>query len=122
MSSNRLALRILCTAAQNLEFFTGGGDLGVLLQYLDMDPYLKRFTKLNEKLVELIEDFPFVGYHTLDIQNKESVMRMVKAIDKSNGYMYANLDASKLTYEALVGKPDHDPRWTLEVQEKYTKG
>lgn len=94
----------------------------MLLQYLDMDPYLKRFTKLNEKLVELIEDFPFVGYHTLDIQNKESVMRMVKAIDKSNGYMYANLDASKLTYEALVGKPDHDPRWTLEVQEKYTKG
>lgn len=88
---------------------------------LKVDSRTKRFSKLNEALVELIEDFPFVSYQTLDIQSKESVMRVVRAIDKSNGYVYATLDANKLTYEPFIGKPEHDSRWTMEVQERYMK-
>jgi len=53
--------------------------------------------------------------------NLNSALGLLRAIDKSNGYVYANMDASKLTYEALVGKPEKDPRWTLEVQERYMK-
>ena len=72
-------------------------------------------------MVEIIEDFPFVGYHPLDIQDKDNVMRLLKVIDKSNGYMYANLDASKITYEALVGKPEKDNRWIHDIEERYIK-
>lgn len=92
-----------------------------MLNGLSTDPVMQKYAKLNETLVEIIEDFPFVGYHTLDIQSKESVARLLAAIDKSNGYMYANLDASKLTYDGMIGKPDKDPRWTMEVQERYMK-
>lgn len=93
----------------------------MLLNDLQKDPLLKRFAKLNESLIEIIEDFPFVGYHTLDIQSKDSVVRLLAAIDKSNGYMYSNLDSSKVTYEAIVGKPEKDATWTLDVQERYMK-
>lgn len=90
-----------------------------LVDLLGADDRTKRFSKLNEALVEIIEDFPFVGYHTLDIQSKDSVIRLLHAIDKSNGYVYATMDTNKLTYEPFIGKPEKDPRWTMEVQERY---
>lgn len=108
-------------AAFNLEFYTDPSDLKKLVESLGDDPVLRNYAKLNEAIVDVVEDFPFVGYHTLDIQNKESVMRLVNAIDKSNGYMYANLDANKITYDVLVGKPEKDHRWIAEVQERYMK-
>lgn len=121
LTSNCFYCTILRAIAQSLEFFTDNGDLSYLVDMLKQDPLAKRHVQLNSALVEVIEDFPFVGYHTLDIQSKESVMRLLHAIDKSNGYVYANMDANKVTYEALVGKPEKDPRWTLQVEERYVK-
>lgn len=93
----------------------------MLVEALSADPATKRFAKLNAALADIIEDFPFVGYHTLDIQCKESVARLLKAIDKSNGYVYSTMDINKMKYEAIVGHQDKDSRWTMEVQERYMK-
>lgn len=111
--------RQTCSTAQNLEFYTDLGNMHFLVDLLRADGRTKRFAKLNEALVEIVEDFPFVGYHTLDIQNKESVIRLLRAIDKSSGYVYATMDANKLTFEPFIGKPENDPQWTMEVQERY---
>ncbi|CDF37649.1 unnamed protein product [Chondrus crispus] len=105
----------------NLDFFTDNGNLSHLVDMLELDPRMKKFAKLNQALVSLIEDFPFVGYHTLNIQDKESVIHLLRAIDKSNGYMYSNLDVNNLAYDAFLGKPEKDHRWTMEVQERYMK-
>ncbi len=105
----------------SLEYFTESGDLMRLVEALQVDPLLSRFANLNSALVDVIEGFSLVAYHTLDIQDKESVMRLSRAIDKSNGYMFAGLDANKVSYEAVIGKQERDPRWTLEVQERYVK-
>lgn len=86
---------------------------------LSVDPYLQKFSKLNQSLVQIIEDFPFVGYHTLNIQDKESVVRLLRAIDKSNGYMYGNLDATQLAYQHVIGHPEKDHRYLFDVQERY---
>lgn len=115
---------ILYTALDlDLDYFTesGGGDLSRLLDAIGKDPIMSKYAKLNHALIQVIEDFSFVAFHTLDINNKESVIRLSKAVDKSNGYMYAGLDASKVTYDGLVGKEDRDPRWIDQVQERYVK-
>lgn len=91
------------------------------MHILAADPFLRNFAKLNESFVQIIEDYPFVGYHTLNIQDKESVVRLLKAIDKSNGYMYGNLDATKLAYQHVIGHPEKDHRYLFEVQERYLK-
>lgn len=106
-------------AAKNLEFFTDNGDLSHLVHILAADPFLQKFSKLNKSLVQIIEDFPFVGYHTLNIQDKESVFRLLRAIDKSNGYIYADVDATRLAYQHVIGQPEKDHRYTFEVQERY---
>lgn len=107
--------------AFNLEYFTDNGDLNFLVDMLAADPRTKKFARLNGALVNLIEDFPFVGYHTLNIQDKESVVRLLRAVDKSNGYIYANLDVNNMAYDTFIGKPEKDHRWTMEVQERYMK-
>lgn len=109
------------STAFNLDFFTDNGNLSHLLDMLALDPRMKKFAKLNKALVQVIEDFPFVGYHTLNIQDKESVVHLLRAIDKSNGYMYSNLDVHNLPYDAFLGKPEKDHRWTMEIQERYMK-
>lgn len=106
---------------QNLQFFTETGDLRMLLSKFEEDPLMNKYAKLNEALIDIVEDFPFVAYQTLDIQNKESVIRLLAVVDKSNGYIYSNMDSSKIAYQALVGKPEHDSEWTMEVQERYMK-
>lgn len=88
---------------------------------LAKDPILENFAKLNKALVEIIEDFPFVGYHTLNIQDKDTVIRLVSAVDKSNGYVYVNTDATRVARQNLVGQEEKDPAWTFEVQQRYMK-
>jgi GPN-loop GTPase len=105
----------------SLEYFMECADLGHLAESLNADPLLAKYAKLNHVMCELVEDFPFVGYHTLDIQNRESVMRVTKAVDKANGYSIANFDMSKATYSALVGTPDRDSQYVGDVEERYVK-
>lgn len=120
---NTFMLTMLSTTAMNLnlEFFTDNGDLRHLVEALSVDPIMQKYARLNDALVGIIEDYSFVGYHTLNIQDKESVMRLTQAVDKSNGYTYVNMDTNKVTYDAIVGKQEKDSRWTLDVQERYIK-
>lgn len=118
---------------QNIEFFTDndGSNLGLLVDVLlqqgvKTDPFLKKFASLNEGLVQIIQDFPFVGYHVLNIDDKDSVTRLLRVVDKSNGYMFGDLDATRVTYENLLQqqkeenfRPEKDHRYLFEVQQRY---
>lgn len=88
---------------------------------LTADPFLEKFASLNKALVEIVEDFPFVGYHTLNIQDKDTVIRLLTAIDKSNGYIYASTDAVRVARQNVFGQDEKDPSWNFEVQQRYMK-
>lgn len=88
---------------------------------LATDPFLEKFASLNKALVEIIEDFPFVGYHTLNIQDKDTIIRLLTAIDKSNGYIYANTDAIRVAHQNVFGQSEKDLAWNFEVQQRYMK-
>lgn len=105
----------------DLEYFTECQDLQQLVCALDEDPIMRKYAKLSRALCELLEDFPWVGFHTLDIQDRESLLRVTRVVDKANGYSYANMEIGKSTYEAIVGAPEVDHRWVQDVQERYTK-
>lgn len=105
----------------DLEFFTENSDISPLLAALNRDPRMRKFAKLNAALVELVEDFPWVGFHTLDVQDRQSVLMLTRAVDKANGYSLANLEIGKATYKAIVGKPERDPDFVAQVQERYVK-
>ncbi|OZJ03045.1 hypothetical protein BZG36_03710 [Bifiguratus adelaidae] len=95
--------------AFNLEYYTEVMDLDYLQQQLDEDPINKRYKQLNKALCELIEDFSLVGFYTLAVEDKKSMMNVLQVIDKAGGYIFGGLT------EELLG-------WLNELlQINYTK-
>jgi hypothetical protein len=70
----------------NLEYYTEVLDLSELLQALDTTH--KKYKKLNEAIVSLVEDYSLVTFQPLDAYRTESLARLYKLIDKANGYVF----------------------------------
>ncbi|XP_021687295.2 GPN-loop GTPase QQT1 isoform X3 [Hevea brasiliensis] len=108
--------------AFNLDFYTDVQNLSYLQRHLDEDPRASKYRKLTKELCEVIEDYSLVDFATLDIQDKESVGNLVKLIDKSNGYIFAGIDASAVEFSKIAVRPvDWDYYRVAAVQEKYMK-
>ncbi|PQQ10983.1 GPN-loop GTPase 2 [Prunus yedoensis var. nudiflora] len=80
--------------AFNLDFYTDVENLSYLQYSLDQDPRSAKYRELTKEICDVVEDYSLVNFATLDIQDKESVGNLVKLIDKSNGYIFAGIEAS----------------------------
>jgi hypothetical protein len=54
--------------AFNLDFYTEVQDLNHLLPLLSQDPRMGKFGELNEKIIELVEEFGLVSFETLAVE------------------------------------------------------
>ncbi|RKO90802.1 hypothetical protein BDK51DRAFT_35791 [Blyttiomyces helicus] len=105
--------------AFNLDFYTEVQDLSYLLEQLSSTPRTSRFASLNRALCELIEEFSLVGFRTLCIEDRRSVLALARAVDKANGYVFGGLEeGNESIFETAVGAGawDDDVR---DVQERY---
>ncbi|XP_062450011.1 GPN-loop GTPase 2 [Rhea pennata] len=108
--------------AFNLDYYTEVLDLSYLVDHLASDPFFKNYRRLNEKLVEVIEDYSLVSFVPLNVQDKESMRQVMQAVDKANGYSFGDQEHRSLEalMSAAVGADFHFTS-TLAVQEKYVK-
>lgn len=58
--------------------------------------YLKSFREINHGIVELIEDFSLVQLTHLSINDKYSMVSVLKSIDKANGYAFQDMDLQSM--------------------------
>ncbi|KPP63684.1 hypothetical protein Z043_118036 [Scleropages formosus] len=95
--------------AFNLDFYTEVLDLSYLLEHLAADPFFKKFLRLNEKLAEVIQDYSLVSFLPLNVQDKNSMMQVMKAVDKANGYCFGDLEERNLQalMSTVVGPDFH---------------
>ncbi|KAI8594046.1 hypothetical protein BDZ88DRAFT_435501 [Geranomyces variabilis] len=80
--------------AFNLEFYTEVQDLDYLLERLNDGAFGKKYEKLNRALCDLVNDYSLVGFHTLAIEDKQSVIKLAESIDKANGYIHASMNVN----------------------------
>ncbi|NWV01706.1 GPN2 GTPase, partial [Upupa epops] len=108
--------------AFNLDYYTEVMDLSYLVDHLASDPFFKNYRRLNEKLVEVIEDYSLVSFVPLNVQDKESMRQVMKVVDKANGYSFGDQEQRSLEalMSAAVGADFHFTS-TLAVQEKYVQ-
>ncbi|NXY09252.1 GPN2 GTPase, partial [Pteruthius melanotis] len=108
--------------AFNLDYYTEVLDLSYLVDHLAADPFFRNFRRLNEKLVEVIEDYSLVSFVPLNVQDKQSMQQVVQAVDKANGYSFGAREQHSLEVlmSAAVGADFHFSS-TLAVQEKYVQ-
>ncbi|XP_069478975.1 GPN-loop GTPase 2 [Ambystoma mexicanum] len=108
--------------AFNLDFYTEVLDLSYLVDHLATDPFFQHYRRLNQKLVEVIEDYSLVSFVPLNVQDKDSMRNVIKAVDKANGYCFG--DAEKRTLEAMMSAAvgaDFQFTSTLAVQDRYVE-
>jgi len=104
-----------------LEFYTDVMDLDYLVQLVNRDPRMAKHAKLTQALCEVIEDYSLVSFQTLDIQDKESVLRVLRVVDKANGFFSPTSRPLEMDLLQSVGRPvEQDPDWIMDVQERYT--
>mmetsp|Transcript_22752 Transcript_22752/g.53919 ORF Transcript_22752/g.53919 Transcript_22752/m.53919 type:complete len:406 (+) Transcript_22752:72-1289(+) len=51
-------------------------------------PFFRKHERLHQRMAETVEDFSLLSFIPLDIQDAESVGRVVARIDKANGYVF----------------------------------
>lgn len=108
--------------AFNLDFYTEVQDLSYILPALEMDGRMKRFAKLNEAIVGLIEDFGLVGFETLAVEDKKSMMHLLQAVDRAGGYAFGSAEGAGdnvWTVAMRGGWGDSQGMGVLDVQERW---
>ncbi len=58
-------------------------------QSIQNNKFIKKYHKLNYELCDIINDYSLINYIPLDINDAESVGRVVARIDKCNGYIFS---------------------------------
>jgi GPN-loop GTPase len=102
----------------NLEYYTEVLDLKYLLEALDEKPEYRKYKKLNEAIVSMVEDYGLVTFQPLDVNRTESLARLYKLIDKANGYVFgANEEQTVNSLVACaVGAESEKTRFEQDVQ------
>ncbi|KAF4321834.1 hypothetical protein JM18_003851 [Phytophthora kernoviae] len=122
--------------AFNLDFYTDVLDLRYLLDRLDepddaededqisLEPrhttistsrLAERFRRMNEALVDVIEDFSLVSFLPMQIQDPSTLQKVVAAIDKANGFVFTGVDFQT----AVVKDYAFGDQSVPGIQEKY---
>ncbi|KAG9313547.1 cytoplasmic protein [Chiua virens] len=70
----------------NLDFYTEVQDLSYLENALNTSS--PRFTALNLALISVIEDYSLVGFETLAVEDKNSMLHLSRVIDRATGYIF----------------------------------
>ncbi|KAL8286335.1 hypothetical protein RQP46_004823 [Phenoliferia psychrophenolica] len=71
----------------NLDYYTEVQDLQQLVPLLEADPRTRKFSELNRVVCELVEDFGLVSFETLCVEDKDSMLHLVRIIDQALGYV-----------------------------------
>lgn len=81
----------------NLDYYTEVQDLDYLLPSLEKESPMfaqGKFQALNKAVCQLIEDFGLVGYETLAVEDKKSMMQLLRTIDRAGGYVFGGAEGA----------------------------
>ncbi|KAF1846723.1 uncharacterized protein K460DRAFT_282705 [Cucurbitaria berberidis CBS 394.84] len=125
----------------NLDFYTEVQDLQYLLPHLDReqtsgipgpttagtkhdmdvddDEPTSKFSALNKAIVELVEDFALVGFETLAVEDKKSMMTLLRAIDRAGGFAMGGVEGANNTVWQMAMRENGATMDARDVQERW---
>lgn len=106
----------------NLDFYTEVQDLSYLLPHLASEnPVMRhpKFEGLNNAVVELVEDFGLVGFETLAVEDKRSMMTLLQAIDRAGGYAFGGAEGANDTVWQVAMREGMSGMTVQDVQERW---
>ncbi|KAI9789959.1 MAG: GPN-loop GTPase 2 [Piccolia ochrophora] len=106
----------------NLDYYTEVQDLNYLIPHLAAEsPLLSnpKFEGLNKAIIELVEDFGLVGYETLAVEDKKSMMKLLHTIDRAGGYAFGGVEGANETVWQVAVREGATTMDIRDVQERW---
>lgn len=106
----------------NLDYYTEVQDLSYLLPHLAAENPVMRHPKyegLNNAVVDLVEDFGLVGFETLAVEDKRSMMTLLQAIDRAGGYAFGGAEGANDTVWQVAMREGMKGMTIGDVQERW---
>lgn len=105
----------------NLDFYTEVHDLSYLLPHLrDESPVISaKFEGLNAAIVDLVEGFGLVGFETLAVEDKRSMMHLLQVIDRAGGYAFGGAEGANDTVWQVAMREGVTTMDIKDVQERW---
>jgi len=109
-------------------------DLHYLLPQLSAEQgtsgsHAASFDKLNEALIQLVDDFGLVGFETLAVEDRASMASLLRAIDRASGHAFAGArgtdeEGRTLNDEASIWAAAMSDHWAgkmevRDIQERW---
>lgn len=108
--------------AFNLDFYAEVQDLSYLLPHLAAEsPMLAnpKFEALNKAIIETVEDFGLVGFETLAVEDKRSMMKLLQAIDRAGGYAFGGAEGANDTVWQVAMREGMTTMDIKDIQERW---
>ncbi|CAD6504740.1 BgTH12-00244 [Blumeria graminis f. sp. triticale] len=106
----------------NLDFYTELQDLSYLLPLLQEESSSmsgSKFEGLNTAIVELVESFGLIGFETLAVENKKSMMHLLQIIDRAGGYAFGGAEGANDTVWQVAMREGVTTMDVKDVQERW---
>ncbi|KAL6861140.1 hypothetical protein J3F83DRAFT_747538 [Trichoderma novae-zelandiae] len=106
----------------NLEYYTDVDDLTYLTPYLEAEsPGMRneKFGRLHEAIAKMIENYGLVRYEVLAVENKKSMMHLLRVIDRAGGYVFGGAEGANDTVWAVAMRNEASMLDVQDVQERW---
>ena len=108
--------------AFNLDYYAEVQDLSYLLPHLAKESPMfqnAKFEGLNRAIIEMVEDFGLVGFETLAVEDKKSMMKLLQAIDRAGGYAFGGAEGANDTVWQVAMREGITTMDIKDVQERW---
>lgn len=106
----------------NLDFYTEVQDLSYLLPSLEEEsPALRseKFRALNEAITNVVENFGLVRFEVLAVEDKKSMMHLLKVIDRAGGYIFGSTEGANDTVWQVAMRNEPSMLDVQDIQERW---
>ncbi|KAJ9490020.1 hypothetical protein VN97_g3255 [Penicillium thymicola] len=106
----------------NLDYYTEVQDLTYLLPELESESSRfshEKFGKLNQTIIDLVEEFGLVAFETLAVEDKKSMMSLLRAIDRASGYAFGPAEGANDTVWQVAVREGMGVTDVRDVQERW---
>ncbi|KAK4662948.1 hypothetical protein QC763_601750 [Podospora pseudopauciseta] len=106
----------------NLDFYTEVQDLSYLMPILDTEALAIRsdkFGALNNAVANLVEQFGLVNFEVLAVENKKSMMHLLRVIDRAGGYVFGSAEGANDTVWQVAVRNDSSLLDSIDVQDRW---
>ncbi|KAI1379543.1 hypothetical protein F4677DRAFT_336041 [Hypoxylon crocopeplum] len=105
----------------NLDYYTEVQDLSYLISYMEEESPMmnEKFGKLNEAVANLVENFGLVRFEILAVENKKSMMQLLRVIDRAGGYVFGSAEGANDTVWQVAMRNETSMMEVQDIQERW---